>query len=107
TTFNIYTGYNLEQAFGTQLVIFCFRAIETVKHLKESIETSENILSSDAGPAEEYLSQKAEPRRWHVAKTWDGREWANMALDLLGMESQLFQSSIVDQTPYVKAWGGK
>ena len=89
----------------SEVVVFCHRAAASVLHLTKAISQQAKILSSDAGAAEEYLTNHAAPGRWHVARSWDSKEWLNMIRDLLGDQNDVSQSSAVDQTPYIIAWG--
>ena len=88
-------------------VVFCFRSSSFLDCYADALSANCKILSSNAGAAEEYLARFAEPGTWHVAKKWSLKEWTNMLKDLQGKENEVSQTSIVDQTPYIKTWSDK
>lgn len=90
--------------YETEIAVFCHLEDSSADHLFMAIGAGCSIVSSDAGAAEEYLAKYAKPGSWHVARTWNAREWRVMLLDLQGEPNEVFQSSIVDQTPYMPAW---
>jgi len=97
-------GVDPDMLYESRVAVFCHLADSYVDHLKAAIENKCFVISSDAGAAEEYLSRFAAPGHWHIARTWEAREWHNMILDLQGKPNKVYQTSAVDQTPYIKAW---
>jgi len=91
----------------TEFAVFCNRSSSTEQHLADALARECEIVSSDAGSSEEFLCKFATPGKWHVAKSWERREWIAMIRDLLGEKNNLFQTSVVDDTPYTKIWEAK
>jgi len=84
----------------TQVVVFPSRKESTSLFLCAAIASGCRIVSSDAGAAEEYLSNHAAPGTWHVVHTNDRAAYLHAVYDLLGMKSDCNRSMYVDEAPY-------
>jgi hypothetical protein len=102
----IVSGDDPEVIGASALVVFVHRSAASVAHLRLAIEFAADIVTSDAGAAEEYLSRFAHPGKWHVARSWQAREWLAMIRDLRGDSTSLFGTSAVDVSPFLKPWKG-
>lgn len=81
-------------------VVFPAKQEATALFLCAAISAACNIVSSDAGAAEEYLSAHAVPGTWHVVHKHDQGLYAAAVNDLLGKPSGINRSMYLDEAPY-------
>jgi len=100
--FSLSTAFFSPEITKSKMVVYCNRSGWSLDHLAVAVGSGCKIVSSDAGAAEEYLARFAEPRQWHIAKSFQSDEWCEKIKDLLGEENSIKQTSLVDQSPYMK-----
>lgn len=89
----------LEYASMVRVAIFPLLASGTAEPLACAIAAGCAVVSSDAGAAEEYLSEHARPGTWHVIHSWNRRHFVEAAKDLLGRQNDMMQTDYVDDLP--------
>lgn len=100
--FSLSTAFYSPEITKSKMVVYCNRSGWSLDHLAVAVGSGCRIVSSDAGAAEEYLARFAKPRQWHIEKSWNAQEWCEKIKDLLGEENNIKQTSLVDQSPYIK-----
>ena len=65
-----------------------------------AVSSGSMIVSSDAGSAEEYLSNNAPPGTWHVVHDHKQGVYREACKDLMGIMADVNRSMYIDEAPY-------
>jgi len=82
---------------AARVAVFVLDWSDSVDHLAEAISMQCKIVSSDAGAAEEYLCQFAEPGTWRIVPDGKFEHYAAAVGDLLNGENKQPQIDVGDE----------
>lgn len=86
----------------SETVVYPFDAVSSLDHLAVACGADCNVVASDAGATEEYLTMCAMPGTWHVVRTGRAADYVAAINELASRDMTFRQVNKIDNEPFLE-----